>query len=388
MSEQEPPGAVGLGIDRASAFFGPTRAQRLYEELRGGGLARMKPRVTPGIVVAHGIAALVHLLSIALLLAGIALILWTWPAWLGVILGAAMAIAGWFLLPELGRIPDHVVSRDAVPTLYALTDEIAAALGTPPVDLIALSPDENASFQRVGLRRTSVLTLGLPLWGILGPQERVSLIAHELAHQQNGDTGRRFLVAHALSALQGWHEVLTQESVIDQGPLEFLVKGVLEVVALIVESIASVLVRLYWSESQRAEYLADHLGSRVSGTDAFIATNDRLLALSAYPEALFDATMKTPARDPDYGAIFDRFVALFRSIPAARADAARIRADLHHEDGTHPPTAYRSALLADYPCAPIVTLDPKMSDAIDAELAPFASDLGLMLVRRWAYFFA
>ena len=378
--------ASGL-IAKASRFFGETRAQRLFDELYGGGPERMKPRVTVGIVIANIIALLVHVVSFAMFIGGIVMILYVWPAWMGVIIGAALAIAGWFLLPDLGKLPDDVITREQAPALYALTDEVATALGTKPVDVIALSPDPNASFGRVGRSGTSVLTLGLSLWRILPPKERVALIAHELAHQENGDTRRSFLVGHALTALNGWYHVLSQESPDDLAYAERIGAIFTDALAAIVQGITSLLLRFFWSESQRAEYLADHLGSRVSGTDAFIATNDRLLRLSAYPQALLDATMKTPARNPDYAAIFDRFALLLDEVSPERIDAADARADKHREDATHPPTAWRSDMLYRFACPPKVTLGDATSEAIDKELMPFADRLGLQLVRRWAYYF-
>lgn len=387
MDEIEAPPKTGTLTKNAIGFFSRSKAQALFDELRGGGPERLKPRVTVGIVFAHIIAILIHLVSASLFIGGLFLIVWTWPAWLGVTLGIALTTAGWFLLPRFGNLPDDTVPREQAPALYTLTDEIAASLDTPPIDVIALSPDPNASFDRVGLRGTSVLTLGLPLWRILPPQERVALIAHELAHQENGDTGRRFLITHALTALYGWHDVLTQPPQGERSFMDILIQGFTEFFALIVEGIASTLLRLFWSESHRAEYLADYLGSRVSGTRAFIETNNRLLHLAAYPEALFDATMKTPARNPDYAAIFDRFTRLLDEVSPERIAAAEARADHHQQDVTHPPTAWRSDLLNGFPTDPKVTLDPQTSDTIDAELAPFADRLGLQLVRRWAYSF-
>ena len=386
---RDAPGAkpTGSGTPLAASFFDQSKAKRLFDAVNDASAEDLMPRATPGIILAHGIAAIVHLTSIMLILIGIALLIWTWPNWLGVIFGAAMAIGGWFLLPRFGRPPEHIVTREQAPELHALTDEIAHALGTRPVDLIALDPDENASFSRIGLRRTSVLTLGLPLWRILDPQERVALIAHELAHQENGDVARGFLVVHALYTLDVWDEFLIQEPHPEVSVSDFAVRWILELIALGVRGIATILRRLFWTESQRAEYLADFLGSRVSGTEAFLRTNKRFVHLSAYPEALFDATMKTPARDPDYAAIFERYAVLLEEVSQKRADAARVRADNHYQDGTHPPTSYRSAFLANRPCTPTVTLDAAASREIDSELAPFGEVMGQMLVRRWANHF-
>ncbi|MFF1871741.1 hypothetical protein [Kitasatospora herbaricolor] len=49
-------------------------------------------------------------------------------------------------------------------------------MGTKLVDVIRVTDEFNASFARVGLRRRSVLTLGLPLGEPLGQRQRLALL--------------------------------------------------------------------------------------------------------------------------------------------------------------------------------------------------------------------
>ncbi|NED82958.1 M48 family metalloprotease, partial [Streptomyces sp. SID11233] len=63
-----------------------------------------------------------------------------------------------------------------------------AAVGTRGVDLIAIDGEVNASAMRYGVRGRMLLTLGLPLWESLGPEQRLALLGHELAHHAHGDT--------------------------------------------------------------------------------------------------------------------------------------------------------------------------------------------------------
>ena len=53
--------------------------------------------------------------------------------------------------------------------------------------MIAFTAEFNASFTTVGWRGTPVFRLGVPLLTILDDQEIVALLAHEMAHEVNGD---------------------------------------------------------------------------------------------------------------------------------------------------------------------------------------------------------
>ncbi len=57
------------------------------------------------------------------------------------------------------------------------------------------------------------MRLGLPLLAILDNQEKIALIAHELAHDVNGDPARTFFIGAAVGALIEWHQLLLPESI-------------------------------------------------------------------------------------------------------------------------------------------------------------------------------
>src|SRR5207247_2018650 len=107
-----------------------------------------------------------------------------------------------------GRVPKGGLARAEAPRLYALVDRIAEALETKRVDAIFINRQFNASWSVVGIRRRSVLRLGLPLLSALTPQERVALIAHELGHGRNGDARRGFVVGSAVNGLEQLYVVL------------------------------------------------------------------------------------------------------------------------------------------------------------------------------------
>lgn len=71
---------------------------------------------------------------------------------------------------------------------------------------VRLTSAFNASYGRSGRRRE--LRLGLCLWAILEPQERVALIGHELGRALNGDLRNNVFVRRALLPLAAWRELL------------------------------------------------------------------------------------------------------------------------------------------------------------------------------------
>lgn len=63
---------------------------------------------------------------------------------------------------------------------------------------VLLGAEWNASAATVGLRRTRVLMIGLPLFLCLRPQERVALLGHEMGHFADGDLRTSLLTRPAL----------------------------------------------------------------------------------------------------------------------------------------------------------------------------------------------
>src|SRR6266702_8615590 len=99
-------------------------------------------------------------------------------------------------------------TREEAPLLFRLIDKVAAAADTKTADQLVVDDEFNASWAILGLRRKRVLTLGMPLFMALDDQERVSLLAHELAHARNGDASRGLFMFSAIRGLMGWYIVL------------------------------------------------------------------------------------------------------------------------------------------------------------------------------------
>lgn len=126
-------------------------------------------------------------------------------AWL---LGGTLVAIGVLLRPRLGRLPAdaEVLARSSAEELYGAATRIAEAVGVKPPATVAIRDlGVGADYDKVGLRRTPVLVIGLPLWLALTPRQRVALLAtaYSAAESQEG-----LIVAGAQSTLSEWRHAL------------------------------------------------------------------------------------------------------------------------------------------------------------------------------------
>jgi Zn-dependent protease with chaperone function len=103
-----------------------------------------------------------------------------------------------------------------------------------------------------------------------------------------------------------------------------------------------VLYHLLWRDSQRAEYLADALAARVSGTGAMLGLLRKLHFNAAFSLSVQRSSLNNTNRN-----LFDDFRREMASVP--RRELQRItrveKLLASRLDTTHPPTVYRVGLL-------------------------------------------
>jgi len=308
----------------------------------------LKPSLTVTKILAFALAALVHGITLIFAVGGIVWLVRGWPGFWAIVGGLVCCGIAWVLRPRFAKLPDGVVPREELGTLYRLVDTVAESLDARRVSAIVIDHQFNAAFERVGWGRKSVLRLGLPLWVILDDREKVALIAHELAHGVNGDSGRGFFVGSAIDSLGHWYVMLRPEHL---APQELGAFGLAMVPANLVLLGLSALARLgayilchlIWQDSQRAEYMADHLESTVSGTDA---------SLSLLRKQHFGQTVRMALRRAALGQDTDRDILqelgqIIKEVP--KRELERIERVQRLEGSklnvTHPPTVYRIKLL-------------------------------------------
>lgn len=189
--------------------------------------------------------------------------------------------------PRFVQPEGEPMTRANFPHLFRFIDRVAKELGTEAPKLITYDSGSGVMFSRTGVKNEPWLKIGMALWMKMTPQDRVALIAHGLAHNRTGDIGRNLWVTNALLALHTWYELFFPAVPLG---LKFdgtvwaiwsLVKiwGVLY--QLILYSLFFVVTRpiygLIWlfqllmtDDTRRAEYYADEMTARISGTESAI----------------------------------------------------------------------------------------------------------------------
>ncbi len=363
--------------ERAYVEAGRRAGERAHRRLARA--ATLERQLTPSLALAYAVAGVVHLLCLALLAGGAAALWLGWLQPMPMLLGALMIAAGVLMRPRAARAPrERLVDRGEAPALWALVDEVAAALATAPPDRIVVEARFNAHWWRAGLRRLRVLGVGLPLLAVLPPGQRVALVAHELAHGRNGDVTRGWFIGSAIDGLGELAGLLTPA----RGPqhermeaLEWLTTMLQRVLRLPVEGMLAAELHLLMHDSRRAEYLADALAADVAGTDAAIALGESTLLATVVDGPV---RRRAVAGARDASGLLDEARTAVGSVPERERERRRRVARL---EGTrlldsHPPTGLRIALLERRAHrSPRVELDGAASAAIDAELAPLVPDV-------------
>lgn len=352
---------------------------------------RLEPRLTPSRLTAYGIAAVIYLTAFLLFAASVAILVFGFPNPFAFLFSFVFFSLAFFMRPRFGKPPkEDVLSRDQAPTLHAVADEIADALDTSRVDTIVVDHEFNASWATLGLRRRRVLQLGLPVLAMLPPQERVALIAHELAHGRNGDSGRGLFVGSAVRALEELYSIFAPDPHLSEavtlgelGLFDRMTNVFFWIVSRPILGVLYLELHLLLRDSQRAEYLADALAADAAGTEGVVSLHEKLLL-----ESTFQAVVQHASRRPDADQVdvFAEVAGMSANVPDRERERRRRVARLEEArlDATHPPTARRIELLEGRPPkAPRVTLAAEQSAAIDDELASKRPVLQRVLVEEY-----
>jgi Zn-dependent protease with chaperone function len=355
-------------------------ARRLYQEVRarpprsgGGNLNRL---------VIWPLACFIHLLTVAVAAAAALLIA---PGFglivpVRILLAALLGGCALYVQPFRSRkIPQYIaIGREDAPALFALVDEVALAIGGPGVDIIVPTATFNASYFKLSARRPAI-AIGLTLWSILTPQERVALLGHDFGHRINGDLRRTVFVGRAITTVRRWRVLLEPEF----GPVrhtssnglgalsavvaELLMPLLLIPLALLVETFGNGMQLIASRQGQRSEYYADELAAGAAGTAAAVSLLEKMLIGDMCQRFLLH-TIKHQ-RDTN---VWHAVRAFAESVPETewqrRSRLATRR--LQRVDSSHPPSQLRASVLLDRPTKqPSVVLDAGRSAIIDAEFA-------------------
>jgi Zn-dependent protease with chaperone function len=361
-------------LDRMRRALARRHGEKLLAELTAGGTLRAR-RDVPSLL-AYAVALTVHALTLALVVGGVWFLVRGWGG-MGMVPGVLFLALGWHLVPRMPGLPENVpvLLRTDAPELFALVDQVAAVAGTRGVDAIAVDAEINASVQNYGVRGRRLLTLGLPLWEILTPQQRIALLGHELGHYGNGDTRHGLVLGTAFRSLTEWHYYFMPVG--SPSGLERIVNLFYFVPRMLVLGVLTLLDRLTLRATQRAEYLADRTADRAGSTEAAVQLMDRLLIAESAAVTLqreFNSAAAAGRREVDARAagLWERLAADMASVPEHERER-QLRAGVlrgHSVDSTHPPTHLRRAcLLIGAPTPPAVVTDQALESRIAEELA-------------------
>lgn len=366
---------------------------RLREHFLRGGAAGSHPSTRTALILAWGLAALILLGYLAMTLYGI----WgliqlpqadnTVKRIVLLITAPVALMVAWVVRPTWGQRAGPALNQQNAPELLGTVAEVASALGVPVPQQIDLTSDLNASVGRRG--RQTMLSLGLPLLYALGPQERVALIAHELAHDQAGDPRHSQLLGSAAQILDGMIGLLSPDA-LDQRNVPFRRLEVTrpdQEMIWFKKAMTLPFLGLQWifqlltgQHSQAAEFRADLRASRVAGSESVINLLDRL-HFTHLLEMAVQRQQTTPQQPHALAELRQMWAELTpERITRMRAGAANERLRL---DSSHPPTSDRLTVVGAHPAVPQLILSAERSARIDAELAPHIPTLTVQMAERY-----
>lgn len=360
-----PPSLLG----RAFTALGRRSGQDLFTTLAND--PERHPGRSATTMLAFLGAAVVHGITLLAAVGGFLLIVGTWFTPIFFVFGTVLLGSAWVLRPRFAGVEEPFITRQQAPTLFTLIDRVSDAIGHPPVSALVLNHEFNAFYTRVGWRGQPVLGLGLPLLAILTPQQKVALIAHELAHGVNNDPFRSTIVGSAIAALQGWYDLLHPRVVWEPErgfmAYPFLLSNLLLLgLAQVAYGATLLLSMLAWRESQRAEYDADDLAAQIAGTEAKCA----LLSAFQYDDVVALAVQQL-ALQPTSEPLLTELQQVAAAMPPRERERLR-RIGMQEDariDATHPPTALRSTMLQQRPhAAARIILSAADDTAIQGEL--------------------
>ena len=327
--------------------------------------------VTIGLVVATVVAAM----------SGIALVL-------KIVIGAVCIGIALVVAPR--PWPRHRTppgwSRSDAPQLFALLDAVAASVGGQSPALVVVTDAVATTLVGRGRRRT--LSVGLPLWRALTPDERVAMLAHHLSTASSRDIRRSAVVSTARRSLDDWL-TLSRPSEMEQRvaarrrrrlPGRFssdfrlsdaLIPIGLAPFYLVVLGIGAVLRLAGLRCGHRAVYAADTAAASVVGSDATCSWLDVLLMADAVEASMALALRQDPGAD-----LLDVAQAHPAHVPERERGRLRRRDELRIEGNgsDEPPLSARWALIAGR-TPPKASIDMSLMAGADEELTRAEPDV-------------
>lgn len=307
---------------------------------------------------------------------GMCLLVFFWRNPILALIGLALLALAWAMRPRHIPRPKQHLDFNQYPQLFELAAEVSDAVGAPKPKYICVDDQFNASVYQAGKHRETVLTIGLPLWKILSPQEKVALLAHEFAHIVSGDPARGKWVAASNQALAHWLSVFdtsTTDTYSMIGRLMFLP------VTMTLRGLGVALARVCFQESQIAEYRADYVASKVAGSAHMISMLKALRFGAALRPFLQTQAGGRNSRGETAISSFKRHVIQLPVREKLRLERCLLNGDAS-VDSSHPPTQFRVEYIqATSKSDAVFVLDSNRAQMIDKELETLEEGLSEQL---------
>lgn len=376
------PDADSSRLGKIFERFGVVQGARLLTELLAQKEDGLRPRWTISVISAFVISLFILVSGTLMGLLGLYLLIIYWPSVWAIVAGGLLITMAFVLRPRLPKRPKRLLSKSEAPQLFRLIDRVGQSLGSPTVNDVELTHDFNAWVTQTGIGRRPCLGIGLPLWFSLSKQEQVALIGHELGHLCNHDPVRSIVAGNAINNLSIWSYLFRVD---DYRSMDFwaLLAGIpFSILAKFFDVMELGLRFLTFRESQRAEFLADELGCRVSGSEAFIGLLQKI-GFGQYLQRVCEQTYA--AGDAQGQSTITRFAEFVGKLPAR--EIARLNRvselELSRADATHPPTEHRLRLIRERKKEPEISLNDTQYQAIISEMQPLLAAKSMKLMDQF-----
>lgn len=198
-------------------------------------------------ILAFLIALLVHLLTVFLAVFAIYILILNPLSWFAWCLSGSMLLFAWVVRPSLKSSPGIVLDQDHFPGLYRLQENIRKEVGSQPAGVTA-GASFDAGIYYSGSNLKPLLVIGLPLWQVLSPEEKVAMLAAGMAQIRRKIFFMNWIVYDALETLDNW-------------------RGIGAFLAIIPLWLLQMLIIRDW---QRRIYRADLAAARLVGTKVMV----------------------------------------------------------------------------------------------------------------------
>lgn len=387
----------GYNLNRVKEEVKKSSIDRLYERLgeKSGHFVfnKMMNEINfmPKITVVNGLALLlatiVHFFSLASFLLGVYLLIFHYLNFINIFWGLLLVGFAWFTRPKVNKLKDdeRIVPRQSMPTSYAIMDDLAKSMGVKKIDGIIINDKYNASISKISWKRKTIVTIGIPLFASLTPEEQCTIIAHELGHYLNKDLTYGFYIGTALETLHDWTSLLEpipSERTFEVTILDMVTNLLMKILAYLPYLFYSLLLHLIWNDSQKGEYLADYCAAQFCGSKQTINALEKL----NYGDLFYHALSKVSLNN-DKTNVIDEFRKMLDTMPAREKQRYKLRCsrEKFKLDESHPPTAYRIQFIEKQNLPGRFSIDTEKVSKMAEELDKMKEEIHEIAVENYRY---